>query len=77
MLIEIKDLPTDRKIKQIKFDITFEDGSDCNEIADNKPNTITAVVATTESVNPIVNPTVPDTPRKSVPIPDEMTNLEL
>jgi len=73
MLIEIKDLPTDRKIKQIKFDITFEDGSDCNEIADNKPNTITAVVATTESVNP----TVPDTPRKSVPIPDEMTNLEL
>jgi len=75
MLIEIKDLPKDRKIKQIKFNVTFEDGSDCNEIADYKPPTTPypRVVATTESVNP----TVPDTSRKSAPIPDEMTNLEL
>ena len=75
MIIEIKDLPSDRKVKHITFDITFEE--DGTPIVKQSPaqQIIQHVHAAPVPVTaPIEMPMV--TPREHKDIPPEMTNME-
>lgn len=82
MIIEIKDLPSDRKVKHITFDITFED--DGTPIIKSTPVVPQTIVQ--PHVNPTSNLNFPSTPEGPNPraiverphrdIPPEMTNAE-
>lgn len=89
MIIEIKDLPQDRKVKHITFDITFEeDGSPIVKSTPTVPYIVPAmpqspyVVTSDTTANvPVTNltaPTTPEGPNARAPkdIPPEMTNME-
>lgn len=91
MIIEIKDLPTDRKVKHITFDITFEeDGTPIVKGTPIFPHQHVQPYVSTTGVNetiPVTSnlnyPTTPEGPnprsietRPQKDIPPEMTNVE-
>lgn len=89
MIIEIKDLPKNQKIKRISFDIEFdsidsdEETKNDNLISDKKDSIFPVVEkpaspeneTITESLFEPINKT--EQKRDALPIPPEMTDLEL
>lgn len=81
MIIEIKDLPSDRKVKHITFDITFEeDGTPIVKTMPIVPQPIVQPSPVTSNLN---FPSTPEGPnprgiesRPQKDIPPEMTNVE-
>jgi hypothetical protein len=81
MIIEIKDLPSDRKVKHITFDITFEeDGTPIVKTMPIVPHQHVQTIPVTSNLN---FPSTPEGPnprsietRPQKDIPPEMTNVE-
>jgi len=83
MIIEIKDLPVNRNVKKVTFDIEFEDG----EVSSVKPNlestqvneevvtTHTEIPCTQDTESKVTAPIIEENrPKKA--IPQEMQDLE-
>lgn len=77
MIIEIKDLPSGRKVSRILVDITFEDSSELveQEIFSSDV-TMKSPIKTSESAPEKGSGTVSEGSRTPVDIPDEMLNME-
>lgn len=74
MIIEIKDLPSDRKVKHITFDITFEE--DGTPIVKQLPaQQIIQHVHSAPAPTTVTTP-IGQTERAHKDIPPEMTNME-
>ena len=87
MIIEIKNLPTDRKVKHITFDISFEDdGTPVVKTSTPTVETTTKPTPASPSVQaapqpqqnnqPTPTPVVDNTNREHKEVPPEMTDME-
>ena len=79
MIIEIKDFPTDRKIKKVTFDVEFEDGkpsSTTSVIVDDRDELFPDLPTDINNIPAGVNPPVIDEKREKKEVPPEMTDME-
>lgn len=84
MIIEIKDLPSGRKVSRILVDITFEDSSDHSEdgLYSNPIVTSSTIPAQESALGDVSEPVLSTistdrtSSREPVEIPDEMLNME-
>jgi hypothetical protein len=79
MIIEIKDLPKDRNVKKVTFDIEFEDGT----VKSVKPTMVSTDAVSNENPGGVELPDFDDIDmypkienREKKDIPPEMTDLE-